>query len=123
MAGIALIPSLSSCSKPVVSNDITLGYTGLGRQAMYLLNGFINIEGVKVVAGCDVYGRKRTRFENRVNEFYSQAKKDVEIDTYEKYSELGHPVKWNPVTQSFADDPEGIAASLLHYKYREPYSL
>ncbi|MEN8225933.1 MAG: Gfo/Idh/MocA family oxidoreductase, partial [Bacteroidota bacterium] len=85
MAGVAMIPSLTSCAK---SNEITLGFIGLGRQAMYLLNGFINIEGVKVVAGCDVYGRKRTRFENRVNEFYSKAEQKVEVKTYEKYGEL-----------------------------------
>jgi predicted dehydrogenase len=88
MAGIAMIPSLSSCVKPAAGNEVTLGFIGLGRQAMYLLNGFINIEGVKVVAGCDVYGRKRTRFENRVNEFYTQAEQNVEVKTYEKYGEL-----------------------------------
>jgi len=88
MAGIAMIPSLTSCKKPEAGGEITLGFIGLGRQAMFLLNGFIHIEGVKVVAGCDVYGRKRTRFENRVNEFYSEAEQNVEVQTYEKYSEL-----------------------------------
>ena len=88
MAGIAMIPSLTSCAKPAANSEITLGFIGLGRQAMYLLKGFINIEGVKVIAGCDVYGRKRTRFENRVNEFYSEAGQKVEVKTYEKYSEL-----------------------------------
>ncbi len=89
MAGIAMIPSLSSCVKPAASgSDITLGFIGLGRQAMFLLNAFINIEGVKVVAGCDVYGRKRTRFENRVNEFYTKTEKSVEVLTYEEYGEL-----------------------------------
>ena len=89
MAGVAMIPALSSCAKPAAAgSDITLGFIGLGRQAMFLLSTFINIEGVKVVAGCDVYGRKRTRFENRVNEFYSKAEKNVEVKSYEKYSEL-----------------------------------
>jgi hypothetical protein len=37
--------------------------------------------------------------------------------------ELGHPVKWDPSTQTFVDDANGAAAALLHYKYREPYSL
>ena len=92
MAGIAIIPSLSSCAKPAASSDITLGFIGLGRQAMFLLNAFINIEGVKVVAGCDVYGRKRTRFENRVNEFYTNAEKTIDVKTYENYEELlGRP--------------------------------
>ena len=37
--------------------------------------------------------------------------------------ELGYPIKWNPASQTFVDDAEGAAAALLHYKYREPYSL
>lgn len=91
MAGIAMIPGISSCTQPtaaVAGSDITLGFIGLGRQAMFLLDAFSKIEGVKVVAGSDVYGRKRTRFENRVNEFYSKAEQNVEVKTYEKYSEL-----------------------------------
>ncbi len=89
MAGLAVIPSLSSFVKPAAAgSDITLGFIGLGIQAMFLLNAFINVEGVKVLAGCDVYGRKRTRFENRVNEFYTEAEKNVEVKTYEQYDEL-----------------------------------
>ena len=37
--------------------------------------------------------------------------------------DLGHPIKWDPLTQTFVDDANGAAAALLHYKYREPYSL
>lgn len=89
MAGITLLPSLSSCSSPKKTNDkIRLGFIGMGRQAMFLLNGFIQIPGVRVIAGCDVYGRKRQRFENRVNEFYSKNNVQVEVKTYEKYQDL-----------------------------------
>jgi len=88
MAGITLAPSLHSCANRVPTGDITLGFIGLGRQSMFLLNGFMNLEGVKVVAGCDVYGVKRSRFENRVNAFYAEKEKKVEVRTYEKYSEL-----------------------------------
>ena len=35
--------------------------------------------------------------------------------------ELGRPLKWNPIVQKFMDDPE--ATKLLHYKYREGYTL
>ncbi|MCK7538240.1 MAG: hypothetical protein MZV63_48455 [Marinilabiliales bacterium] len=41
---------------------IRLGFIGLGRQAIYLMEGFIGIPGVEVIAGCDVYAIKRTRF-------------------------------------------------------------
>jgi predicted dehydrogenase len=90
MAGLVIIPRLTtSCkSKGAADTDIRLGFIGLGRQAMFLLNGFIQIEGVKVLAGCDVYGIKRKRFEKRVGDFYANAGKEVEISTYEKYPDL-----------------------------------
>ena len=55
---------------------------------MHLLNGFIRISGVEVLAGCDVYGVKRTRFENRVKKFYSEAGKKIEAVTCERYEDL-----------------------------------
>lgn len=90
MAGVTFLPSLSSCnSSKTSSNDhIKLGFIGMGRQAMFLLNGFIQIPGVRVIAGCDVYGRKRQRFENRVNEFYTKNNVEANVTTYEKYEEL-----------------------------------
>lgn len=88
VAGVAMFPSLTSCKQKVVDNDLKLGFIGMGRQSMFLLNGFIQIPGVKVVAGCDVYGIKRQRFEKRVKEFYEKAGKQVEVQTYEKYQDL-----------------------------------
>ncbi|MCJ7447350.1 MAG: Gfo/Idh/MocA family oxidoreductase [Bacteroidales bacterium] len=88
MAGVAVIPHLTGCSTKPTDGSIRLGFIGLGRQAMFLLNGFIQIEGVKVLAGCDVYGIKRKRFEKRVTAFYKKAGKEVEITTYEKYPDL-----------------------------------
>ncbi|MCK3686329.1 Gfo/Idh/MocA family oxidoreductase [Maribellus sp. YY47] len=89
MAGITILPSLHSCATKAVADDsIRLGFIGLGRQAMFLMNGFLQIAGVKVVAGCDVYGRKRTRFENRVNEFYASKKQNVEVKSYERFTDL-----------------------------------
>ncbi len=88
-AGVAIIPHLSGC-KPKVTDDgaVTLGFIGLGRQAIFLMNGFLQIEGVKVVAGCDVYGIKRQRFENRVKKFYADKGVEATVDTYEKYQDL-----------------------------------
>ncbi len=93
MAGILILPSTASCGRSKkqqasASDLVRLGFIGLGRQAMFLLNGFLQVPGVEVLAGCDVYGVKRTRFENRVNEFYSKAGKKVEIKTYEKFQDL-----------------------------------
>ena len=91
-AGVMVIPS-AGCgrSKKSAGKDaglIRLGFIGLGQQAMHLLNGFIRIPGVEVLAGCDVYGIKRTRFENRVRKFYSEAGKKIEAVTYERYEDL-----------------------------------
>ncbi len=86
-AGLAVIPHLTSCKSPA-DTDIKLGFIGLGRQAMFLLNGFMQVPGVKAVAGCDVYGIKRKRFEKRVTEFYAKAGKEVKVETYEKFEDL-----------------------------------
>ena len=89
VAGAAVIPHLSGCKgAAAASGDIRLGFIGLGRQAMFLMNGFIQVPGVKVLAGCDVYGIKRQRFENRVSEFYTNAGTKFKVDTYEKYQDV-----------------------------------
>jgi predicted dehydrogenase len=90
MAGMVVLPGIvSSCkSTPAADTDIKLGFIGMGQQAMFLLSGFMQIPGVKVLAGCDVYGIKRKRFEKRVTEFYAKAGKEVKVDTYEKFEEL-----------------------------------
>ncbi|HUX59093.1 MAG TPA: Gfo/Idh/MocA family oxidoreductase [Bacteroidales bacterium] len=90
MAGLAVIPVLTtSCkTKTSASTDIRLGFIGMGRQSMFLLNGFLQIPGVQVLAGCDVYGIKRKRFEKRVTEFYAKAGQEAKVDTYEKFEDL-----------------------------------
>ena len=91
--GVAVFPQfLSSCkqNKSADSGDglIRLGFIGLGRQAMYLLNGYIDMPEVRVVAGCDVYGIKRERFLKRVNEHYATNEEEVSVEVYERYADL-----------------------------------
>ncbi len=88
MAGMMVLPHLKSLGNDLLSNEITLGFIGMGQQSMFLLNGFLQIPGVKVVAGCDVYGVKRQRFEKRVKDFYAKAGKDVTPVTYEDSDDL-----------------------------------
>jgi predicted dehydrogenase len=38
-------------------------------------------------------------------------------------NELKRPVKWNPATNCFVDDPEAAAHRLMHYEYRGAYKL
>ncbi len=38
-------------------------------------------------------------------------------------TELGRPVRWNPATLQFVNDPEAASHRLTHYDYRNPYKL
>ncbi len=81
-AGMMILPGM----KVFGANDtINLGFIGLGRQSMFLLNGFMSLDGIKVLAGSDVYGIKRRRFEKRVKEKYGSA---ASVETYEKYQDV-----------------------------------
>ena len=88
MAALLVVPGMAGCKSGKGSGDIRLGFIGMGRQSIHLLNGFIQIPGVQVLAGCDVYGIKRKRFEKRANEFYTKAGKNIKVETYEKYEDL-----------------------------------
>ncbi|MDA3930141.1 MAG: Gfo/Idh/MocA family oxidoreductase [Prolixibacteraceae bacterium] len=88
LAGITMFSSLNSFKKRKNESVLKIGIIGMGQQAMSLLNGFIQIPDVEIIAGCDVYGVKRKRFDKKVNAFYKEKGKDVEIKTYEKYQDL-----------------------------------
>lgn len=85
VAGLTILPSFRGLAS---SDNINMGFIGVGQQAMFLLDGFINIDGVKVVAAADVYGVKRKRFEQRVNKHYQEKGKSVDVRTYESYKDL-----------------------------------
>lgn len=97
-AGIVIMPGLSGCKNPSSEKGKSsksikrLGFIGLGRQAMFLLSGFIAIPDIQVVAGCDVYGRKRDRFLKKVSDYYRNHEDEnlrtLKIDTYTDYNEL-----------------------------------
>ena len=81
-------PAAKSARK-AASDKIHLGFIGLGQQAMYLLQGFMSMDDVRVVAGCDVYDIKRNRFERRVKDYYDKkGEKKVKVDLYEDYQDL-----------------------------------
>ena len=71
------------------NGKIGMGFIGLGQQAMYLLSGFMSMDDVRVVAGCDVYDVKRDRFVKRVTKYYQgKGEKKVKVDVYEDYQDL-----------------------------------
>lgn len=87
MLGLSVLPYLKGC-KTAVSDTIRLGFIGLGQQTNFLVNGFQRIPGVKIVAGCDVYGIKRQRFENMVKSRQEEKEEQVEVTTYHHYHDL-----------------------------------
>jgi predicted dehydrogenase len=88
MTGLFLLPRSGSSMMNQDKRDIKLGFIGLGQQAMSLLGGFTQVPGVEIVAGCDVYGIKRKRFEKRVIAFNAKAGIDSKPVLYEKYADL-----------------------------------
>ena len=84
IAGLTLIPGCVTRHK----GPVRLGFIGLGRQTMFLVNSFMNLDGVEVLAGADVYGIKRKRFEQRVNAFYREKEKNISATLYEDYRQL-----------------------------------
>ena len=90
MARAAAMPAPAAAKAKKSANDkVTLGFIGLGQQAMYLLNGFMSMDDVRVVAGCDVYDIKRDRFVRRVTDFYTKkGEKKVKVDIYEDYQDV-----------------------------------
>lgn len=87
MAGLYALPLLKSCTSPA-SDTIRIGVIGLGRQSVFLTNGFNHIPGVKIVAGSDVYGIKRQRFELNVKKQQEELQQEFEVTTYENYEDL-----------------------------------
>ena len=93
-AGLSLLPGLSLASSPTplfkaTHERVRLGFIGVGRQAMGLLNNFMRIPGVEVVAAADVYAIKRERFALRVQKNMTEAGKTyVAPKLYEDYREL-----------------------------------
>ena len=91
-AGVVMLPQfLASCKQNKEGADdgiIRIGFIGLGQQAMYLLNGYLGVSDVQVVAGSDVYGVKRDRFLKRVNDYYVKSDQQVAVETYENYKDM-----------------------------------
>ena len=87
VAGMSLFPGIITSCKGE-KDMINLGFIGVGQRAMTLLNAFIQIPGVRVTAGCDVYGIKRQRFENFVKKFYNKNNVTSPFKTYEKFEDL-----------------------------------
>ncbi|SFH00545.1 Gfo/Idh/MocA family protein [Pedobacter insulae] len=54
------------------SDQVSLGFIGVGRQGVGLKNSFIGLEKARIVAASDVYGRKLKSFAEQANEYYAK---------------------------------------------------
>lgn len=86
-AGLTFLPMLQGF-KFSPNNTIRIGFIGLGQQAINLFNGFSNIPGVQIVAGADVYGIKRERFEKRMKDHFAALNQTVDVKTYKDYRDI-----------------------------------
>ncbi len=86
-AGLAAFPLIRSFGYSP-NNTIRIGFIGLGQQANNLINGFNKVPGVQIVAGADVYGIKRLRFEKRVNAFNQAKNLKEEVFICKDYREI-----------------------------------
>lgn len=91
-AGIGVLPQSGFGKAPklrkAAASTLRLGFIGLGRQANGLLNSFISMPDIEVIAGCDVYGAKRQRFLNRTAAYYQEHQQQVDVKVYENYHDL-----------------------------------
>ena len=93
-AGLTVLPQIgkgegrAKAASNADSSTLRLGFIGLGRQAMGILNGFLPLPGIEVVACSDVYGVKRERFLQRTRDYYTKNNQNVEIEAYENYKDL-----------------------------------
>lgn len=91
-AGFSFLPGISIASNQIQSGDIhqiRLGFIGIGRQSMGILNGMMRIPGVEIMACADVYEIKRERFRLRVDKISAELGKTAPpITQYPDYREL-----------------------------------
>ena len=110
MAGLFVLPRIGFVDTYQADSEIKLGFIGLGQQAMFLLNGFLQIPGVEILAGCDVYGIKRKRFEKRVLAYCKKVGKESKAVTYEKYQDLLKRKDINAVVIAVPDHAHAMIA-------------
>lgn len=76
-------------TRKAANAKINIGFIGCGQQACNLVRGFLTLDDVKIIAGCDLYDIKRNRFEGIVTDYYKEkGDKKPKCDMYEDYPDL-----------------------------------
>ncbi len=93
LATVAFVPRYVLGGRGYIapSDQVTLGFIGTGRLSPYLASNFVGLEGVRIVAGCDVYKAKGENFKKSVEKAYAdKLEKDSYkgLDLYGDYMEI-----------------------------------
>ncbi|MEN2280756.1 Gfo/Idh/MocA family oxidoreductase [Algoriphagus sp. SE2] len=91
--GLSSLPAFSYANSSFAfkpeSGKVRLGFIGVGRQAMGLLNNMMKNPAVDVIAGADVYEIKLQRFKERVAKNYNEQNREAkEVTLYSDYKKL-----------------------------------
>ncbi|MBK8884519.1 MAG: Gfo/Idh/MocA family oxidoreductase [Bacteroidales bacterium] len=86
-AGLTMLSTMSSV-RTILGADLKLGFIGIGDQGFSLLNGFLDLPGIRVVAGCDISDINLLRFSQRVNSFYENSGGKQGVYICRNYEEL-----------------------------------
>lgn len=89
-AGITIIPrhAVAGLGHIAPSDQIVMGFIGLGRQALSDFTSFKSVAGIQVAACCDVDSMKQLRFKRKVEEWQKESGVAQRCDMYEQYEEL-----------------------------------
>ncbi|HTM99770.1 MAG TPA: Gfo/Idh/MocA family oxidoreductase [Pedobacter sp.] len=70
------------------SDQVSLGFIGVGRQGVGLKNSFIGLEKARIVAASDVYGRKLKSFARQANEYYAKKNNTSVQNSCQEYADF-----------------------------------
>jgi predicted dehydrogenase len=89
LTGLTILPSYVMNGIRIAPSDrIVLGVIGLGQQALNDFNGFKQVAGIQIAAGCDVDSMKQKRFKKVIEAWQSSLGLAPRCDTYEQYEQL-----------------------------------
>ena len=89
-AAVTMMPNsiLASNSLKASESLLSLGYIGLGKQSLGLLKSISKVNGLKIVACCDVDSKKLDRFQSLATISNTDMGNPYEVVTYKYYREL-----------------------------------
>jgi len=93
IAAFTLVPRfvLGGPGYSTPSDQVTIGFIGTGKQSRGLSQGFLQLEGVRIIANADVDQQKREAYAKYVNDHYAEKTENSGykgMDSYGDYKKL-----------------------------------